>query len=83
MNIAKAKWGVDLGRRANGKIKWFRTREELEDWLYDGYNSTEGAEQAHYEDMLAQLDEGQNILKYDNSDDHALVREGVSPRWNN
>ena len=78
MDIAKGKWGVDLGRRASGKIKWFRTREELEDWLYHGYNSTEGAEQAHYEDMLAQLDDGQNILKYDNSDNYALVHEGLS-----
>lgn len=78
MDIAKGKWGVDLGRRANGKIKWFKSRQDLEDWLYDGYNSTEGAEQYHYEDMLAQLDDGQTILKYDNSDNYAMVREGIS-----
>lgn len=71
------RWGVDLGRRGNGKVKYFPTRQALEDWLMRGYDSCEGAERRHYEDMLVQLDDGNTILKYDDVDHVASVRESV------
>ena len=69
------KWGVDLGYMGRGKIKWFPSREALEDWLVKGYDSCEGSEKARYEDMLAQLDDGINIVNYDNIDNYGIVNE--------
>ena len=69
------KWGVDLGYMGRGKIKWFPSREALEDWLVAGYDSCEGSEKARYEDMLAQLDDGIRIVNYDNIDNYGIVNE--------
>lgn len=57
--------------------KWFPSREALEDWLVDGYDSCEGSEKARYEDMLAQLDDGIKIVNYDNIDNYGIVNEAV------
>jgi hypothetical protein len=69
------KWGVDLGYMGRGKIKSFPSRDALEDWLVAGYDSCEGSEKARYEDMLAQLDDGINIVNYDNIDNSGIVNE--------
>lgn len=55
---------IKYGVREGLSIKRFKTRKALEKWVKQGYRETDGAEQEHYIHMLAQLDEGLDILDY-------------------
>lgn len=56
---------IKYGVRQGLSIKRFKTRKELEKWVKQGYRETDGSEQDHYIHMLAQLEEGLDILEYD------------------
>lgn len=56
---------IKYGVRHGLSTRRFNSREELKSWVKEGFAACDGAEQRHYAHMLVQLDDGLNILDYD------------------